>query len=291
MLGSARLAFAAALVGAVACAPPITCPDGQEAYRRDELLCPPCSEDHPCPCQRDRSWLCRPTAATTDARRREAEAAQARRLAAIEAEARAEALAAARLRMLEANGARASAALAARARGEPHPSCGLGGYLLLEETGVNHAGDGILTAESCARLPAPVASQAAPSPVEAADPVVADKEAAVVAAAALCAAARPRRCGDAPRRGYFACKAADGTVPDYGPGFRCPAPEFVVDTVCATEYVPALEACPKAGCRAKDEECCREDGTIVRPCWQTGAPGCDAPATCRSAGGWCRRCR
>ncbi|MCA9663865.1 MAG: hypothetical protein KC486_36405, partial [Myxococcales bacterium] len=119
------LVVPAALVAAFACAPPITCPDGQEAYRRDELLCPPCSEDHPCPCERDRSWLCRPTAAAVDARRREAQEAEAQRQAAADEAARAEALAAARMRMLEENGARATAAIAARARGEAHPTCGL----------------------------------------------------------------------------------------------------------------------------------------------------------------------
>lgn len=289
--------ISAALVAAIAiagsCAPPITCPDGQEAYRRDEVLCPPCSEDAPCPCQRDRSWLCRPTEATDDARRRQAREAEARRLAAADEAARAEALAGARRRMLEENGARATAAIDARARGEAHPTCGRGGFLLLEETGVNPAGDGILTAESCARLPEPAAAEPADTPAPAPEQteVVADKRAAVAAARALCAKARPRRCGSEPRRGYFACKGADGGVPDYGPGFRCPDPEFVVDTVCRTEYVPALEACPKAGCRAKADECCQENGAIVRPCGQTGTPGCDAAATCRSAGGWCRRCR
>ena len=196
-------------------------------------------------------------------------------------------------RMMEENGRRFFDAIAMSERGEPHPRCGVDGWLILREVGVAPGGDAILTEEVCEKLPArtpkPAATVAPPPKVDA------DRKKPVADAAALCKKASPTKCGADARRGYFACRKADGTVPDYGPqGFSCPNAALEVDVVCETEWVPALEPCPKAGCAAGKDQCCQPDGKIVRPCGQVGEPGetgCNAPATCRGAGGLCRPCR
>ncbi|MCB9704927.1 MAG: hypothetical protein H6711_23830 [Myxococcales bacterium] len=303
--------LALALDALAACAPPITCPPGHDALRQ-EIACPPCGPDQSCECVRTTTWTCRPSpelaAERRDASQREAD----ERLAREREAARADALAAARQELLERNAARFMEALERQRRGEADPRCGADGYLVLREEGVNATGDGLVTGEVCQELPRPAAAIArdpehageeepkdpkAPKDpkdrgagADQAPPPAADLEAALAAARALCKRAKPARCDKEAREGHYACRRDDASLPDHGAAFTCdeltPPPPG-----CTTEWVPALAACPRPGCRAGADECCQEDGTIVRPCYQTGAPGCTASATCRGAGGWCYRCR